>query len=309
MRNRWAGLLRLSALAAVGGAFAFAVFASSNCGGSGSMRLGMGGNNATGGTTGSAGTTGGGGTTGTGGSGTSGTTGTGGGTGGANNSCSTDMDLTCGTGALPLPDGHVTNFNGNEWNGGAIGQWCNTDGLRGSVFSYSGGTAPMDGGTGSSHAHTVDTTAGNFVLTLTAAGMSAYAGGGIAFFRCVDVSAFTALQFTAYVASGDISQCDFVAELQTLEQRPTSQNPPGLCDQDAGVSCFNFPSVPVTLGTTSQTFTLPFANFTSTATMTNAAPTQVVGLQFQFTPRGNDSGADPTPCTAEIRIDDVDFVK
>jgi len=94
MRNRWAGLLRLSALAAVGGAFAFAVFASSNCGGSGSMRLGMGGNNATGGTTGSAGTTGGGGTTGTGGSGTSGTTGTGGGTGGANNSCSTARSIT-----------------------------------------------------------------------------------------------------------------------------------------------------------------------------------------------------------------------
>jgi hypothetical protein len=223
------------------------------------------------------------------------------------NTCSPTQDLTCGTGALKLPDGHVTDFSSNEWSV-MNGKYCNASGLQGSIFSYSGGP-DVDGSVVSSNAQGVDAPNGNFRITLTA-GPGGYAGGGISFDRCVDVSSFNAFKFSAWIASGDLTGCPFVAELQTFEQRPTTQGPPGGCDPDAGASCYNFPSAPVTLTTSPQTFTLPFTAFTTTATQINPFPGQVVGLQWQFTsgpPADPDGGTQPT-CTAEIRIDDISFV-
>jgi hypothetical protein len=303
MKNTWSRILGVSAVVTVPAAFAAVIF-NANCGGSGGMRTGAAGNSGTAGNagqTGSAGTTGSGGTGGSG-TGTGGATGTAG-TGGANNSCATTMDLSCGAAALALPDGHVTNFGATEWSS-MNGQYCNTDGLRGSIFGYSGGTAPLDGGP-SSNGFGVDSNAGNFRLTLTAAGTMAYAGGGLAFFRCVDASAFNALRFTAFLASGDLTACNFVAQIRTFEQLPM---PMGGCDPDAGVSCYDYPSAPATLTSSVQTITLPFSSFTTSRTPMSPLAGQITGLQFQFTPMGADGGEDPTPCTAEIRIDDVDFV-
>jgi hypothetical protein len=300
MRSRWSRLVRFSALAAVAGAFSFVVF-SSNCGGSGGQRAGTAGNNGISGATGSAGTIGSGGTAG---GGTAGVTGTGG-----RYVCPTDQTLDCSsTGALKLPDGHVTTFDMMEWSA-TDGKYCNAAGLRGSVFSYSGGPTDPDGGLMSSNAQGVDAPNGNFRLTLTAA-PGGYAGGGISFDHCVDVSAFNAFKFSAWIASGDLTGCPFVAELQTFEQRPVTQAPPGSCDPDAG-SCYNFPSAPVTLTTQMQTFTIPFSMFMTSATQTNPFPGQLVGLQWQFTsgpPLDPDGGAQPS-CTAEIRIDDIGFIK
>ena len=291
MRNRLAKVVRLSALVAAGGALSFAVFFS-NCGGSDGQRTGSAGS------TGAAGS----GSGGSGGTGTAGATGSGG-----RFTCSTEQLLDCAAG-LTLTNGHVTTFSPEEWSP-TDGKYCNASGLRGSVFSYSGGPAPADGGAPSSNAHGVDAPAGNFRLTLTAA-PGGYAGGGISFDHCVNsgASGATALRFTAWVASGDISGCTFKSQLQTFEQRPTNQGPPGGCDPDAG-SCYNFPSSTVTLGATPTPITIPFGNYTAGVAHTNTIPGQIVGLQWQL-----ESGAPPvdggeqTNCTAEIRIDDIDFV-
>jgi len=281
MRNRLAKVVRLSALVAMGGALSFAVFFS-NCGGSGGMRTGSAG---TSGAAGSAGTTGSGGS---GGSGTAGVTGSGG-----RFTCANEQVLNCSA-ALTLMNGHVTTFSPEEWSP-TDGKYCNASGLRGSVFSYSGGPE-VDGGVMSANSHGVDAPAENFRLSLTA-GTEGYAGGGISFDHCVNASASGALRFKAWVASGDTAGCTFKAQLQTFEQRPTTQGPPGGCDPDAG-SCYNFPTAVITLTTSSQVFTIPFGDFSAS---TLPAPAQLVGLQWQV---NSSSGA----CTVELRLDDVAFI-
>ncbi|HEY7374260.1 MAG TPA: hypothetical protein VIF57_19010 [Polyangia bacterium] len=295
MRIRWAGLLRLSALVATGGALSFAVFFS-NCGGSGGTRG-----------TGTAGTTGAGGSGtagsgGTGGGGTAGATGTGG-TGGKF-MCTSSTSLACGASALKLTDGHVLTFSADEWTP-MTGNYCNASGIHGSKFPYSKPASGDAAATASATAD-VDANAGNLKLTLTV-GPGDYAGGGLAFDRCIDASAFNALRFTAYIASGDLTGCPFVSQVQTFEQRPLNASPPGGCDQDAG-SCYSLPSAPVTLTTSPQTFTLPFASFTPAGT--NPLGGQIVALQWQLTSGDapDDAGSPQPSCTAEIRIDDIDFV-
>jgi len=311
MRNGLNKVIRFSELVAMGGVLSFVVFFS-NCGGSTA-----GGPTGTGGTTGAAGT----GTAGTGtaGTGTAGTGTAGAGTGGTNTTgtagvtgsggrftCPSDQTLDC-TGApltLPASNGTVTSFTPQEWSP-MDGKYCNASGLRGSVFSYSGPT--VDGGDISSNDHGVDANVGNFRLTLMA-GPGGYAGGGISFDHCVNAAAFNALQFSAWIASGDIGTCVFKSQMQTFEQRPTSQLPPGGCDSSTA-SCFNFPTAPVTLTTTSQTFTIKFSDFTSSVAPTGTVPAELVGLQWQLEsgPADPDGGAQ-TGCSVEIRIDDVKFV-
>jgi hypothetical protein len=300
MGNGLTGLLRVSMLVAIAGALSFAVFFS-NCGGSGGMR-----------NTGTAGTTGGGGTT-----GSAGTTGSGGsvstgGTGGVvRNTCTPKPDLTCGASAITLPDGHVTDFGPAEWNDPA-GKYCNTR-LQGSVFAYAGGPTPAAGPV-SSGVSKVEAAAANYRLSLTA-GSAGYAGAGISFEGCVDASAFNGLRFTASLMSGDLTGCNFKSQLQTFEQRPLSQNPPGGCDPDAGASCYRFPASPdlaamiMANGATPTTLTIKFADYTTAYTHVMPVPGQFVGLQWQLESGAalTDGGAQPN-CTVEIRIDDINFV-
>ena len=64
----------------------------------------------------------------------------------------------------------------------------------------------------------------------------------------MDVSAYNAFRFTAWLASGDLKNCTFKAQLQTYEQHP---NASCVADPDAGVSCYRFPTSPsVTLTAT-----------------------------------------------------------
>lgn len=301
MRNTLAKLLRVSALVATGGVLSFVIL-SSNCGGASGQRTGTAGTTGTGGTgTGAAGTSGTAGTT-----GAAGVTGTGGAAG--KNMCTPKPDLTCGSSAVHLPDGHVTDFSMQEWTP-MSGKWCDASGLQGSIFSYSGGPAPVDGGLMSSNDRGVDAPAGNFRLTLTA-GSAGYAGGGLAFEGCVDVTQFNAYRFTAWLASGDLKNCTFKAQLQTFEQRPTSQSPPGACDPDAGVSCYQFPTSPaIALTGTAQTFTFAFTDFTTSFTHVNPIPGQLVGLQWQLESGApTEDGGAQTECMGEIRIDDVQFI-
>jgi len=215
-------------------------------------------------------------------------------------SCSSVMDLTCGASALTLMDGHVTNFSPQEWSA-TSGQWCDDSGLRGSIFSYSGGSDT------SSNAQAVDSSAGNFHLMLKA-GPGGFAGGGLNFNRCVNVSAWNAIRFTAWVASGALIGCTFRAELETYDQRPTTQNPPGGCDRSI-MNCFGFPaSANIPLSTTPTPVMIALPAFTGGAHTTPIVD-QIIGLQWQLDSAAPlvDGGAQ-LGCTAEIRIDDIDFV-
>jgi hypothetical protein len=237
-----------------------------------------------------------------------GTGGTGGGTGGqgASQSCTATPVLDCSN-AYTLPDGHVVDFSATEWNN-VTGKFCDAAGLRGSTYSYSGSGSDADGGV-SAHTHSVDTTAGNFVLNLTAVA-SDYAGGGFAFEHCVNVSTFNAVRFTIALASGDLTGCDLYVQLKTFEQQASTQNPAGGCDEST-TSCYTFPQATITvpLTATAQTVTVPFSALAPAAAGL-PAPQQVVGLQWQIqsgAPLDPDGGAQ-IGCTAELRVDDIAFV-
>jgi hypothetical protein len=305
MQNRVAKLVRFSALVAAGGVLTFVVL-STNCGGSSGQRTGGAGTTGSG-TGGAAGTSSTAGTTGT--AGAAGVTGSGGAAG--KFMCTPKPDLTCGASAVHLPDGHVTDFSMQEWTA-MTGKWCNADGLTGSIFPYQGGPAPVDGGLMSASDRAVDAPAGNFRLTLTA-GSAGYAGGGLSFDGCVDVTQFNAYRFTAWLASGDLKNCTFKAMLQTFEQRPIApiQNPGGGCDPDAGMgSCYQFPTSPtIPLTATPQTFTFKFTDLVSSFTHVNPIAGQLVGLQWQLESGApTEDGGAQTECMGEIRIDDISFV-
>src|SRR6185436_12953408 len=142
MRNTVAKALRVSALVAAGGALSLVVL-SSNCGGSSGQRTGAAGGTGTAGVTGSGGS-------------------------GGKFACTPKPDLTCGSSAIRLSDGHITDFSMREWTSSS-GKWCDATGLQGSIFSYSGGPAPVDGGLASANDRGVDAPNENFRLTLTAA--------------------------------------------------------------------------------------------------------------------------------------------
>jgi hypothetical protein len=222
----------------------------------------------------------------------------GGGAGGAFD-CSPDWNLTCGASALTLMNGHVTNFSSQEYSP-ISGQYCNASGLNGTTFQYSGG--PNDG---SSSAIAVDTVAGNLSLSLTV-GPAGFAGGGISFRSCVTVPASSAIRFNAWRASGDQTGCTFKVLLQTFEQRPTTQNPPGGCA--FGASCYYFPASPnITLASTPTIVTVALAAFTGVP-HTMPIEGQLVGLQWQLDSAPVVDGGAQATCTLEVRLDDIDFI-
>lgn len=267
---------------------------------------GAGGTAGAGGLAGAAGKTGGtGGTTGVGGSGAA--TGTGGvaGAGGAagaggkggagGNVCPLGGALDCSsTGALKLPDGHVADFSVAEWNG-STATWCDADGLRGTVFSYSGPSP-------SAATAIVDTTTQSLKLNLTV-GATGYAGGGLTFDSCVNASSFTSIQFTAAITSGTLTGCTWQAQLQTQDQRPSTDTNPsgGTCSS----SCYRYPAATgLTFPTTTaSTYREAFALFNNPAGSAISTPTQVTGVQWQVNSGSSGAGT----CTVELRIDNIAF--
>lgn len=204
--------------------------------------------------------------------------------------------LDCAAPAHLDADGRVTDFSCREWNTSA-GKWCNRrDGYHGSMFSFKG-TGAED-----LNAIAVDTIDASLRLSLTVSNGS-YGGGGLAFEGgCVDASAFTGIEFSVAVASGSLTNCTYQLQLQTFEQRPMSQNPPGGCDLNT-TSCYGFPASRIT-ATPSTDITMPTLvsiPFSSFSASVMPAPAQIVGLQWQV---NSASGA----CTVELRIDDIRFI-
>ena len=224
--------------------------------------------------------------------GTGGMAGAAGGGGKGANVCTGGGVLDCSTaGAMTLPSGAVTSFSAAEWNATSA-QFCDADGLRGRLFSYAG-TA-----TGSAAATTVDTTAQALKLSVTS---KDWAGGGVIFESCTNVSGFTSLSFTATVTAGSLSGCTWQVQLQTQDQRSTADTDPtgGTCASN----CYRYPAAPALAvpATNGTTYTEPFSMFNNPASSTIRTATQVVGVQWQVTSSSTNG------CTAELRIDDIKF--
>jgi hypothetical protein len=127
-----------------------------------------------------------------------------------------------------------------------------------------------------------------------------YAGGGLTFDSCVDATAFSTVQFTAAITAGSLSGCTWQVQVQTQDQRPTTDTNPsgGTCASN----CYRYPAFTIAAAPppTPMTFTAMFSQFSNPAGSTIMTRTQISGLQWQV----NSSGGTGV-CTVEIRIDDI----
>ncbi|HMF39272.1 MAG TPA: hypothetical protein VKQ32_01195 [Polyangia bacterium] len=198
---------------------------------------------------------------------------------------------------FPLrPDGHITDFSNREWDN-MNGLWCDESGFHGKIYSYTNSAAfPND-----THSNPVNTDDSSMHLLLSVTG-GQYGGGGLQFDAgCLDVSAFTGVQFTAAVVSGSLTPCPLQLQLATFDQRPITPAPGGGCDSSTGVSCYGYPAatniaVPSTDPLNPTLITLPFSSFSKVT----GALTQVVGLQWQVNATSQ--------CTVELALGHIGFI-
>jgi hypothetical protein len=213
--------------------------------------------------------------------------------GGGANACPLGGRLDCtSAGSLELtPDGQVVDFSAAEWNGTAA-KWCDAHGLDGGWSAYAG--MP------STAAAAVDTTMRNLRLNLMVVA-GGYAGGRVNFDSCVDATAFTAVQFTATLTSGSLTNCVWQVQIQTQDKRPsTATNPTG---GTCTTNCEQYPAATLAAATaTATTFTTQFSSFNNASSIMTRS--QIAGLQWQVNSGNNGAGA----CTVELRIDNVRFV-
>jgi len=218
---------------------------------------------------------------------------------------STHNGLDCNNPVTPGNggDGGVTDFT--DWKG-STGNWGNSQGLYGTIYAYHGPNQ-------SSMSATVDSTTMPPTLHVTGSvTMGDYGGAGLGFLDCATVDAYSQIQFTI---KGSSPGCDLELQIKTFDQTPTSQNPPGGCDSDAG-TCYMYPVVKQVVVPSSDTMTVttPLANVTS---WSSDVAKQVVGLQWQFTGTNisssdaSDAGADAAPaaCPIDVSITGIKFLK
>lgn len=154
---------------------------------------------------------------------------------------------------------------------------------------------------------TVDTTAMNLHLVGTV-NAGDYAGGGLGFYACATAASYTKVSFTlAGSFSGTATECDLELQIQTFDQRPNNQTPPGGCDPSG--SCYGYP-VAKKIGTPSSTPSTITLNLADFANWSSANAKQVVGLQWQVTVPTGTVGTDDagtSSCAADFTVDDVKF--
>jgi hypothetical protein len=127
-----------------------------------------------------------------------------------------------------------------------------------------------------------------------------YGGAGLTFLSCVTATGFTKITFDVY---GNASNCSIELQLQTYDQRPADQTPPGGCKADGGSSCFKFPvaSQVVNLGNgVAAPGTTVSVTLSSMSNWTSAAAGQLVGLQWQFTP--NNGTCTPNATFTNVKL-------
>jgi hypothetical protein len=181
--------------------------------------------------------------------------------------CPLGGTLKCGTDALDLgTTGNVTDFSAADWDSTAE-KWCNAAGLDGSLLYYAGTSSMSD--------TNVEMASLRLDWTVTA---GQYAGGGLTFDSCVDVSDFDTFSYRATLLSGSLNGCSILVQLETQDQRPTTATSPsgGTCASN----CFRFPTATATAPTaTATTYTLPITSFSNPVGST--VRSQVVGIHWQ----------------------------
>jgi hypothetical protein len=130
---------------------------------------------------------------------------------------------------------------------------------------------------------------------------------------CATVATFSSISFT--LAGSAPAGCGFGLEIQTYDQLPTTNNPPGGCVP--GQACERFPnkSHVATPSTTPTVVTTHFGSLMANP-WSAADAAQVVGIQFQFVnvplsppPPGSDGGTPSSgSCPVDVTIDDVEFL-
>jgi hypothetical protein len=123
----------------------------------------------------------------------------------------------------------------------------------------------------------------------------------------VTASTFTSVQFTAAVTAGSLTGCAWQVQLQTQDQRPTSDTNPsgGTCNPDAGASCYRYPTVASLAIPTAapSAYTEAFTLFNNPSSSPVPTQTQITGIQWQVNSASSGTGT----CTVELRIDNIGF--
>jgi hypothetical protein len=235
-----------------------------------------------------------GGTTGSG--GVSGTAGTGAGTGGAASGTGGAASGSGGAAALACQSpaaapATLTNFS--DWDP-TSGKWGSANSVIGGIFQYNstGSTlqvavAPKTTGDNALHF------SGTVVPAMTGGG---YAGGGLSFDVCATAAAYTGIGFTV---SGLTGGCALELQLQTFSTKPANNG--GGCQTgcvSAGKTNLAVPG-PVTVN---------FSDLSAAGPGPFSAA-ELVGIQWQLTIPPGVAGAPQAPCTVDMYVDDVTFVK
>ncbi len=130
-----------------------------------------------------------------------------------------------------------------------------------------------------------------------------YIGTTLYFLSCLDASAFTGVEFTI---SGSItSACQLVFGANDVVHDDHASDPKGSCD--AGSMCYS-PNMAVKMAVTSTptTIQVPWIMGSSVPDVP-LDPSQLVGVQWQFTIAPAADGGTPQNCTADLHITNVKF--
>ena len=189
-------------------------------------------------------------------------------------------------------DGVVTDFT--DWNDDR-GKWGDGAGLYGTIYQYAGPSSSMQ-------TATIEGSPAGLHLTGGVASND-YGGGGLGFSVCMTAADYTQIQFTIM---GQSPGCDIELQIQTFDERPSDQDPPGGCDSD----CYGFPVKKQAVDLSSeitepQVVTVPLTDFDG---WSDSAAKQVVGLQWQFSGTSVNNPDDGDTCPIDVTISDARFL-
>lgn len=203
--------------------------------------------------------------------------------------------LDCSAAIVPNNggEGGVTDFSDYK-----SSKWGDPAGLSGFKYGYQG---PSD----NDSQITVGISAEDKNMKVTGEVFpGGYGGAGLSFLVCTTVASFTKVQFTV---SGSNPGCDMELQIKTYEQTPSTQNPAGSCDQEAG-SCYNYP--------VAKRVAVPTADPTDVVvTLADQIPdwgeslaNQVIGLQWQWTANSDLDADAGVGCPIDVTITNIKFV-
>ena len=203
----------------------------------------------------------------------------------------TPLGLFCSPGVDPA-DPLLTDFSPATYNA-AKGKWGVEGNLTGTTYNRKD--------SGSTVTSKVDAEA--FSLSgkvVPGATPESYAGGGLQFDSCVDTAVYTGVEF---LLSGSTGGCDVYFQLATYAEQPTFAK--GGC----AVACENFPEKKVTPRATPSTVLFSELANTGSPASATAMAAQIMGLRWNLQLPAGPVDAGPTPCSFNLTVDDVKFVK